>query len=88
MADKLVAQMEEKILKMKQKEDFAAAFAHELLTEATWRIDDGGNDIGFTFPYGGCSLDFEMRLTDREGTDGTVLIGFPELYDRIPEFTE
>lgn len=60
----------------------------ELLTEATWRIDDGGNDIGFTFPYGSCSLDFEMRLTDREGADGTVLIGFPELYDRIPEFTE
>lgn len=60
----------------------------ELMTEATWRINDGGNDISFAFPYGSCSLEFEMRLTDREGENGTVLIGFPELYGRIPEFTE
>ena len=60
----------------------------ELMTEATWWIEDGGNDIGFVFPYGSCSLDFEMRLIDREGGNGTVLIGFPELYGRIPEFTE
>lgn len=60
----------------------------ELMTEATWRINDGGNDIGFAFPYGSCSLEFEMRLTDREGAEGTVLIGFPEIYNRIPGFTE
>lgn len=35
MADKLVAQMEEKILEAKQKEDFTAAFAHELKTPLT-----------------------------------------------------
>lgn len=60
----------------------------ELMTEATWRIGDDGNDIGFGFPYGSCSLDFEMRLTNREGAEGTVLIGFPEIYNRIPGFTE
>lgn len=35
MADKLVAQMEAKILEAKQKEDFTAAFAHELKTPLT-----------------------------------------------------
>lgn len=35
MADKLVEQMEEKILEAKQKEDFTAAFAHELKTPLT-----------------------------------------------------
>ncbi len=35
MADRLVRQMEEKILEAKQKEDFTAAFAHELKTPLT-----------------------------------------------------
>lgn len=35
MADKLVEQMESKILEAKQKEDFTAAFAHELKTPLT-----------------------------------------------------
>lgn len=35
MADKLVEQMEAKILEAKQKEDFTAAFAHELKTPLT-----------------------------------------------------
>lgn len=35
MADKLVEQMEEKISEAKQKEDFTAAFAHELKTPLT-----------------------------------------------------
>lgn len=35
MADKLVKQMEEKALEAKQKEDFTAAFAHELKTPLT-----------------------------------------------------
>ena len=66
----------------------AAENLQELMTEATWRIGDDGNDIGFGFPYGSCSLDFEMRLTNREGAEGTALIGFPEIYNRIPGFTE
>lgn len=66
----------------------AAENLQELMTEATWRIRDDGNDIGFGFPYGSCSLDFEMCLTNREGAEGTVLIGFPEIYNRIPGFTE
>lgn len=35
MADKLVAQMEEKVKEARQKEDFTAAFAHELKTPLT-----------------------------------------------------
>lgn len=35
MADRLVEQMEEKVLEAKQKEDFTAAFAHELKTPLT-----------------------------------------------------
>lgn len=35
MADRLVRQMEEKVLEAKQKEDFTAAFAHELKTPLT-----------------------------------------------------
>lgn len=56
--------------------------------EATWEITGDGNDICFGFPYGTHLLEFELQLTDRAGETGTVLIGFPEIYDRIPEFTE
>lgn len=56
--------------------------------EATWEITGDGNDICFGFPYGTHLLEFELQLTDRVGKNGTVLIGFPEIYDRIPEFTE
>lgn len=53
MADKLVAQMQEKELEAKQKEDFTAAFAHELKTPLT-------SIIGYADMLG------TIQLTDEE----------------------
>lgn len=69
-------------------EEEATDKTQEPQTEATWEITGDGNDICFGFPYGTHLLEFKLQLTDRAGETGTVLIGFPEIYDRIPEFTE
>ena len=72
---------------MKPEEE-ATDKTQEPQAEATWEINGDGNDICFGFPYGTHFLEFELHLTDRVGEAGTFLIGFPEIYDRIPEFTE
>lgn len=55
MADKLVQQMQEKELEAKQKEDFTAAFAHELKTPLT-------SIIGYADMLSTISLSEEERL--------------------------
>lgn len=61
MTDRLVEQMEEKVLEAKQKEDFTAAFAHELKTPLTSII--GYADMMNT-----------MKLSDEERTEASYYI--------------
>lgn len=61
MADRLVEQMEAKALEAKQKEDFTAAFAHELKTPLTSII--GYADMMNT-----------MRMSDQERAEATYYI--------------
>lgn len=61
MADRLMEQMEAKVLEAKQKEDFTAAFAHELKTPLTSII--GYADMMNT-----------MRMSDEERAEATYYI--------------
>lgn len=61
MADQLVEQMQKKMLEAKQKEDFTAAFAHELKTPLT-------SIIGYA------DMLNSMKLTDEEAHDAYFYI--------------
>lgn len=60
-----------------------------------WTADEGGNRLDFHFPYGESGLIFRLQLDgairfNKENSTlfSDITIGFPEIYERIPGFTE
>lgn len=58
----------------------------EETVEAQWEIRDGGNEMLFQFPYQGSFLKFCMSLESGAADAPAVVIGFPEIFEKIPEF--
>lgn len=53
-----------------------------------WEIRDEGNELLFQLPYQGSFLKFCMRLESGPENTPAVVIGFPELFERLPGFNE
>lgn len=98
MADKLVEQMEAKILEAKQKEDFTAAFAHELKTPLTSIIgyadmlntmkmspEERAESTYYIYSQGRRLESLSHKLLDLVSMDKNPLVLKPVSTDRLEE---